>query len=101
MRPQIRKMIGGAKPASPAFLRGPAWERTSRGLATLAIKNQDDTFTKKYDFGRPDDKVILALFKGIDCWMFGVDDADSIVLHADATSRGRDASEAVSRRSMR
>ena len=38
-----------------------------------------------------------ALFKGIDCWMFGVDDADSIVLHADATSRGREASEAVSR----
>jgi hypothetical protein len=93
----IRKMAASGKPASPAFLGGPAWERTSRGLAALAIKNQDDTFTKNYDFGRPADKVMLSLFKGIDCWMFGVDDADSIVLHADATSRGREASESVSR----
>jgi hypothetical protein len=94
----IRKMAGGARPPTPAFLREPAWERASRGLATLAIKNQDDTFTKKYDFGRPDeeDKLVLALLKGIDCWMFGVDDANSIVLHADAISRGREASEAVS-----
>jgi hypothetical protein len=93
---KIREMVGGARAASPAFLRGPAWERASRGLAALAIKNRDDSLTKKYDFGRPDDKVVLALFKGIDCWMFGVDDSDSIVLHADAASRGREASEAVS-----
>ena len=39
----------------------------------------------------------LSLFKGIDSWVFGVNAADSIVLHADATTRGRDASEAVSR----
>ncbi len=93
----IRKMAGGAKPALPSYLRGPAWERASRGLAALAITNQDDSFTKKYDFGRPDDKLALALFKGIDCWMIGVDDSDAIVLHADATSRGREASESVSR----
>ena len=93
----IRKMASGARPASPAYLRGPAWERASRGLAALAIKNRDDAFTKKYDFGRPDDKMVLSLFKGIDCWMFGVDDGDSIVFHADATSRSREASESVSR----
>ena len=41
--------------------------------------------------------MVLSLFKGIDWCVFGVDDADAIVLHADATSRGRAASEAVSR----
>ncbi len=93
----IRKMAGGAKPPTPAYLRGPAWERASRGLAALAIKNQDDAFTKNYDFGRPDDTVVLSLFKGIDCWMIGVNDNASIVLHADAISRSREASESVSR----
>ena len=93
----IRKIAGGEDPAPPAYLRGPDWERASRGLLAVAIKNQDGTFAKHYDLGRPDDAVVLSLFKGVDWWIFGVDDADSIVLHADATCRDRDASEAVSR----
>jgi hypothetical protein len=54
-------------------------------------------FSKQYDLGRPDDAVVLSLLKGIDSWVFGVDDADALVLHAEATSRGPAASEAVSR----
>ena len=94
---EIRKMVGGAKPESPAFLRGKDWERASRGLIAVAIKNQDGTFMKHYDLGRPDDAVVLSLFNGIDSWVFGVDDADALVLHAEAASGGHDASEAVSR----
>jgi beta-lactamase regulating signal transducer with metallopeptidase domain len=93
----IRKMAGGEQSTSPPFVCGQDWERASRGLIAVAIKNQDGTFTKHYDLGRPDDAVVLSLFKGVDSWIFGVDDADALVLHADATSRGRDASEAVSR----
>ena len=93
----IRKIAGGEGPAPPAYLRGKEWERASRGLVAVAINNQNDTFAKHYDLGRPDDAVVLSLFKGLDAWIFGVDDADPIVLHADAACRNRDASEAISR----
>jgi beta-lactamase regulating signal transducer with metallopeptidase domain len=93
----IRKIAGGDDPAPPAYLRGKEWERASRGLVAIAIKNHDDSFTKHYDLGRPDDAVVLSLFKGVDWWVIGVDDADPIVLHADASCRNRDASEAITR----
>jgi beta-lactamase regulating signal transducer with metallopeptidase domain len=94
---EIRKIVAADKPGSPVFLRGEHWVRASRGLIAVAIKNQDGAFSKHYDLGRPDDAVALSLFKGIDSWVFGVDDADALVLHAEATSTGHDASEAVSR----
>ena len=93
----IRKIASDNDPAPPTYLSGKAWERASRGLVAFAIKNRDDSFTKHYDLGRPDDAVVLSLFKGVDWWVFGVDDADPIVLHADASCRDRDASEAISR----
>jgi hypothetical protein len=94
---EIRKIVAADKPESPAFLRGKDWERASRGMIAGAIKNQDGAFTKHYDLGRPDDAMVLSLFKGINSWVFGVDDADALVLHAEATSSGHDASDAVSR----
>ena len=93
----IRKIVSDNDPAPPTYRSGKAWERASRGLVAYAIKNRDDSFTKHYDLGRPDDAVVLSLFKGADWWVIGVDDADPIVLHADATCRDRDASEAISR----
>jgi hypothetical protein len=93
----IRKIAGGDGHAQPAFFRGKEWAYASRGLVAIAIKNNDDTFTKHFDLGRPDDAVVLSLFKGINWWVLGVDAAESIVLHADAIARGREASGAVSR----
>jgi hypothetical protein len=93
----IRKIAGDNDPAPPTYLSGKAWERASRGLVAIAVKNRDDSFTKHYDLGRPDDAVVLSLFKGADWWVVGVDDADPIVLHADASCRDRDASLAISR----
>jgi beta-lactamase regulating signal transducer with metallopeptidase domain len=95
----IRKIASGEAPALPAFLRGKEWQRASRGVVALAIKNSDDTLASHFDLGRPnaEDAVVLSLFKGIDWWVFGFDAADSIVLRADASTRGRDASETVSR----
>jgi beta-lactamase regulating signal transducer with metallopeptidase domain len=95
--PEIRKIVSSEQPELPAFLRSPAWKRASRGLLAYAIKNQDDSFAKDYDLGRPDDAVVLSLFKGIDWWLLGVDDDDDIVLRAEAACRNREASEAVSR----
>ena len=78
----IRKLAGRRAPPLPAFLRGPDWERACRGLLAVAINNQDGAFAKSYDLGRPDDAVVLSLFKGVDHWTFSVDDADAIVLRA-------------------
>jgi hypothetical protein len=93
----IRKIASGEAPEQPAFVLSPAWERASRSLAAFAVKSQDGTFAKHYDLGRPDDAVVLSLFKGIDWWILSADDADDIALHAEASCRNRDASESVSR----
>ena len=93
----IRRIAAGDDTALPAYVRGKEWERASRGLVAIAINNRNDTFATHYDLGRPDDAVVLSLFKGLDTWIIGVADADAIVLRADGTCRNRDASEAVSR----
>ena len=84
-------------PALPAFLRGPDWERASRGLLAVAISNQDGAFAKSYDLAAPDDAVVLSLFKGVDLWTFAVEDADALVLRAAAACRGGDVSEVIAR----
>ena len=80
----IRPLAGRETPSLPAYLRGPDWERASRGLLAVAVDNHDGAFARGYDLGRPDDAVILSLFKGVDHWTFGVDDADRMTLHAAA-----------------
>ena len=81
-KPRSRSWSASEKPGVPAYLSGPEWDRASRGLLAVAINNQDGAFAKAYDLGRPDDAVVLSLFKGVDRWVFGVDDADAIALHA-------------------
>ena len=93
----IRTIAAGEDPAPPAYVRGKQWERATSGLIAIAINNQNDTFAKHYDLGQPDDAMFLSLFKGLDAWILGVEDADAIVLQADATCRDRDASETMSR----
>ena len=93
----IRRIAAGDDGAPPAYVRNKEWERASRGLVAIAISNRNDKFTKHYDLGRPDDALMLPLFKGLDTWIFGVEDADPIVLQADAACRNREASEAIGR----
>ena len=80
----IRRIAGGEDPALPAYLRGKEWERASRGLVAMLSIIATTQFAKHYDLGRPDDAVVLSLFKGVDTWIIGVEDADAIVLQADA-----------------
>ena len=87
-------------PGVPAYLSGPEWDRASRGLLAVAINNRGGAFAKAYDLGRPDDAVVLPLFKGVDRWVFGVDDADAIAVHALAVC-GPEVSETIARRSNR
>ena len=93
----LRALAARKDPAAPAYLRGADWERASRGLLAYAITNHDGTFPKRYDLGRPDDALFLSLFPGVDHWVTTIDDADSIVVHASAACRDRDASEAIAR----
>jgi len=92
----IQKLIRKGKPEIPAHLSGPEWDRASRGLLAVVINNHEGAFAKNYDLGRPDDAVVLSLFKGVDRWVFGVDDADAIALNALAFC-GTGASESLSR----
>ena len=82
----------------PFQLTSPAtdWERLSHGILAVAINNQNGAFAKSYDLGRPDDAIVLSLFKGVDHWILGVDDTDSIVLHATAACNG-DTSDQIAR----
>ncbi len=93
---EIQKLVRRQNPVVPAYLTGPDWERVSRGILAVAIHNQDGAFAKEYDLGRHDDAVVLSLFKGVDRWVFGVDDADAIALHASAAC-GEGASATIAR----
>lgn len=92
----IRKLVG-EPPATPAYLQNEDWEKASRGLVAVAVKNQNGEFAKHYDLGRPDDALVLSVFKDVERWIFSVDDADAIALNAVAACRGADAGEAVIR----
>jgi hypothetical protein len=92
----IRAFLGRGPSQPPAYIRGPAWERASRGLLAVAIHNEDGAFAKQYDLGQPDDAVPLSLFKDVNNWTVWVDDADSIALHAAAACRNGAASQAIS-----
>jgi beta-lactamase regulating signal transducer with metallopeptidase domain len=93
----IRALIDRRGPEAPAYLRGPDWERASRGLFAIAINNHEGSFAKSYDLGRPDDAVVLTLFKDVDYWTVNVDDADAIILHAAAACQTDDVREAIAR----
>jgi hypothetical protein len=92
----IRAFLGRGPSEAPAFIRGPGWERASRGLLAVAINNEDGAFAKQYDLGQPDHAVPLSLFKDVNHWTFWADDASSIALHAAAACRSGEASKAVS-----
>jgi hypothetical protein len=91
----IRAFLGREPSPPPAYVRGPGWERASRGLLAVALQNEDGAFAKQYDLGRPDDAVTLSLFKDVNHWAFWVDDADSIALHAAAACRSGAASQTI------
>jgi len=92
----IRAFLGRGPSQPPAYIRGPGWERASRGLLAVAINNEDGAFAKQYDLGRPDDEVTLSLFKDVNHWTFWVDDASSVALHAAAACRSGEVSKAIS-----
>ncbi len=91
----IRKLARQETPPPPAFVRSPEWERACRGLLAVAINNQDGAFAKDYDLSRPDDAVVLSLFKGVDHWTFSVDDAEAVVLRAWAACGNSEASRVI------
>jgi hypothetical protein len=81
---ELLKALGRAKPVVPGFLSGMDWERASRGLMAIVIDNKREEISKGYDLGRPDDKLVVDLFKNVDHWIFCIDDADSATIHARA-----------------
>ncbi len=93
----MKQLIARPAPAGPAFLEGADWGRSGRDLAALALDNRDDLFAKRYDLGRPDDAMVLSLFKGVDRWVLGLTDADELAPHAEVAGRDPQAIEAVSR----
>jgi BlaR1 peptidase M56 len=93
----IEKLARRGKPVVPAYLTWPDWDRASRGILAYAISNHKGTLAKHYDLGRADDAVVLALLDGVDHWVLGVADADSITLHASAACEGRDVSRRIAK----
>ncbi len=93
----IRKLASQGVPPSPDFLRGPDWERASRGILAVAISNRDGSFAKHYDLSRPDDAVVLSLFKDVDHWTFSIADAEAMAMQAAAACASGDASRTIVR----
>jgi beta-lactamase regulating signal transducer with metallopeptidase domain len=81
---ELVKRLSTATPAIPNFASGIDWERSKRALLAVAINNTFGEISNAYDLARPDDKVVLDLFKNVDHWLFHVEDAESIAVHAHA-----------------
>jgi hypothetical protein len=84
----LRKFVRRKPGDLPAYLSGPDWDRVKNGLLAVVANNHDGRFAKAYDLGRRDDALVMSLFKGVDHWVFGLDDADSISMHASASCAG-------------
>ena len=93
----IRSLIARGSSSTPAYLRGPDWDRASRGLLAVAVNNQADGFVKQFDLGRADEAVVVELFKGVDRWTLGLADSDAPSPHAEVTARDPQAAESVAR----
>jgi beta-lactamase regulating signal transducer with metallopeptidase domain len=93
----IRQIAGRSDPTRPEYVTENDWARASRGLVAVAIDNRTDAFAKHYNLGRTDDAIVLSLFKGLNCWILGVEDADEITLYAQGACRDGDSAGAVCR----
>ncbi len=93
----IKRYLNRQNPAAPAFLTGPEWERACQGLLAVALDNHDGSFAKGYDLGRPDDAVVLALFKDVERVVLSADDTDEMSLRLTGTCRPGDSSGALAR----
>ncbi len=91
---EIRKLAVEG-PLSPAFVRDPDWQRACRGLAAIVINNEGGAFVKAYDVGDPNDAEFLSVLKGVEHWVLGVNDADSIALRAAAACLSDEACKTV------
>jgi hypothetical protein len=83
----IEALARRGRPEPPAFLSGPDWHEASKGVLAFALDNQGGAFSKRYDLGRPDDAIVMKFLDGVESWTLGVEDADSIGLHAAARCR--------------
>ena len=82
--PELLKMLVKTKPSIPNFVSGMDWERSTNALLSVVIANKFGEISDRYDLGRKDDRFVLTLFKGVDHWLFRVEDSDSIAISAHA-----------------
>jgi beta-lactamase regulating signal transducer with metallopeptidase domain len=95
-REAIEKLASSGRCEVPAYLKGKEWQNASKGILAFAFHNQPD-FAKRYDLGRPDDRVVLSLLDGVDSWILGVDDADQIGIQAVGVTPRDDVQERIAR----
>ena len=89
----IRGWVGRDDLPVPDYVRGDDWKRASRGVFAVALDNREDSLAKDFDLGRPDDAMVLPMFRGVDRWVLSVPATDDISPHAEAVVR--DARSAV------
>ncbi|WZP00433.1 M56 family metallopeptidase [Isosphaeraceae bacterium EP7] len=94
---EIRALVNRGGPSKSASLLSADWERACRGLLAVVLDNQGGALGKSYDLGRPDDALVLSLLKGVDRWIFSVDEHDSMAFRAAASCVDGGASSAVTR----
>lgn len=94
----LRAALRGER-ETPAYLRGADWARAERSLFAAAIDNHGGSFEKSYDRGgHEEDRQVLEFFRGVDHWVFELDDADALAARFTASCRDEGASGALAGR---
>ena len=84
----LKPIVTGSEPEAPGFLRGADWREASRGLAAVALNNQDGAILKFLsEIWEGDGLIVGTAFMGVERWVASVADTEEIAVRAEATTR--------------
>jgi len=92
---KLRDLIRQGKRARPDYVKGNDWQEVEDGLIAVAIDNRDQSWNIETD--EPEVLPMAPLLQNATRWVFGVDGADSLLLHAIATCGTDERGETIAR----
>jgi hypothetical protein len=93
----IRHVIRGGAGTRPEYVQGGDWRKVERDMIAFAFNNKDQRWKLDVATDEPEDLPMAACIQNASRWVFGVDGADSLVLHAIATCATEQKGETVVR----
>jgi hypothetical protein len=93
----IRHLIREGAESPPEYVRGSDWRKVEREMIAFAIDSSEQRWKLDLVTDEPEDLPIAPLIQNANRWVFGVDGAHSLILHAIATCGTEQEGETLTR----